>query len=47
MNRTTTQDKPKQTSPVLRMLSNMPDWLIILLILLLALAVLGITLFMW
>jgi len=32
---------------VLRTLGNMPDWLIVLLIILLALAVLGVSLYMW
>jgi hypothetical protein len=47
MERTTSHDQSKRTGPVLRALSNMPDWLIILLILLLALAVLGVSLYVW
>jgi len=47
MSRSTTQDQSKQAGPVLRTLGNMPDWLIVLLIILLALAVLGVSLYMW
>ncbi len=47
MTRTTTQDQSKRPGPVLRTLGNMPDWLIILFIILLALVVLGVSLYMW
>jgi type VI protein secretion system component VasF len=47
MHRTTTHDQSTSDSSALRMLANMPDWLIILLIILLALAVLGVSLHVW
>jgi hypothetical protein len=47
MDRTTTRHQPDEAGPVLRTVGNMPDWLIILLIILLALAVLGVGLYAW
>lgn len=47
MNRSTTHDQPKSDRSALSTLANMPDWLIMLLIVLLALAVLGTSLYVW
>jgi type VI protein secretion system component VasF len=47
MNRTTTRDQSTSDRSALRMLARMPDWLIILCIILLALAVLGVSLYVW
>lgn len=44
MDGTTTQNKTTSTGKALRVLRMMPDWLIILLMILLALIVLGVTL---
>lgn len=44
MNRTTTHEKPKSDGKALQALRNMPDWLIVLLIVLLALMILGVAL---
>ena len=47
MNRTTTHETPQSTGPVLRALRQMPDWLVILLMVLLAFTLLGVTRYVW
>lgn len=47
MNRTTTHETPQPTDPVLRALRQMPDWLVILIMLLLAFTLLGGALYVW